>query len=139
MRVIPTSIHGIGDYLGGLALLFAPELFGFSEVGGAAEMVPRLLGIVILLQAAMTRFELGLVKVLPMNMHLMNDYVASLFLAVSPWLFGFNDLPANAWVPHLVVGLGVFLFSLMTEKAPRHAELEDHHSSTARSYRRQRS
>ena len=33
-----------------------------------------------------------------MKMPLMNDYVASLFLAESPWLFGFITRPANVWM-----------------------------------------
>jgi uncharacterized membrane protein YtjA (UPF0391 family) len=119
MKVIPTFVHGIFDYVGGIALLAAPNLFGFAEVGGAAVWVPRVLGIVILLQSVMTAYELGLAKVLPMRMHLMNDYVASLFLAASPWLFGFANGPANQWMPHLVVGVGYFIISLMTESAPR--------------------
>ncbi len=79
MKIIPTFVHGIFDYLGGIALLLAPNLFGFADVGGAAVMIPRILGVIILLQSICTRYELGLFKLIPMKMHLMNDYVASLF------------------------------------------------------------
>jgi uncharacterized membrane protein YtjA (UPF0391 family) len=119
MKVIPTFFHGIFDYIGGLALVAAPNLFGFSEIGGAAVWVPRVLGAIVLLQSICTRYEVGLVPVLPMKMHLMNDYVASIFLAASPWLFGFNDGPANSWIPHLIVGIAVFLVTLMTQTQPR--------------------
>jgi hypothetical protein len=54
-----------------------------------------------------------------MRVHLMNDYVASLFLAASPWLFGFNDQPKNAWLPHVIVGITVFVLTLLTQTAPR--------------------
>ena len=118
-KPIPTFVHGIADYLGGVALLLAPNLFGFADLGGSAVWVPRVLGVVILVQSLATRYELGVVKLLPMRMHLMNDYVASLFLAASPWLFGFHDRPAHAWVPHLVVGLGVFVLTLLTQTEPR--------------------
>ena len=118
-KPIPTRVHGVADYLGGVVLLLAPNLFGFSDVGGAAVWVPRILGVVILLQSLATRYELGVVKLLPMRMHLMNDYIASLFLAASPWLFGFHDRPANAWVPHVVVGLAVFVLTLLTQTEPR--------------------
>ena len=107
------------DYVGALALLAAPNIFGFSDVGGAAVWVPRIVGVIVLLQSIMTRYELGLVKVLPMRMHLMNDYVASLFLAASPWIFGFANGPSNQWMPHLIVGLLVFVASLMTQTEPR--------------------
>ena len=121
MKIIPTFVHGIGDYLGGIVLLAAPNIFGFADVGGAAVLISRILGVIILLQAITTRYELGLVKMLPMRTHLMNDYVASLFLAASPWLFGFNDERSNAWMPHLIVGVAVFLFTLLTQREPSHA------------------
>jgi hypothetical protein len=119
MKVIPTFVHGIFDYVGGLALLAAPNLFGFADVGGAAVLIPRVLGVIILLQAIATRYELGLLKVVPMKMHIMNDYVASLFLAASPWLFGFANGPSNQWMPHLIVGILVFVATLMTQSEPR--------------------
>lgn len=113
--------HGIFDYIGGIALVAAPNIFGFADVGGAAVWVPRIVGIIILLQSICTRYELGLVKVLPMKMHLMNDYVASIFLAASPWIFAFADGPSNQWMPHVVVGILVFVATLMTESKPRTA------------------
>jgi hypothetical protein len=36
------------------------------------------------------------------------------FLALSPWLFGFNDKGTNAWVPHLIVGLLIIGYALAT-------------------------
>ena len=123
MKVIPTYAHGIFDYIGGVALLFAPQIFGFADVDGAAVAIPRVLGFIVLAQSLLTRYEVGLIKVLPMRMHLMNDYIASLFLAASPWLFGFADAPLNAWVPHVVVGITVFIVTLMTQKEPRHLHL----------------
>jgi len=121
MKIIPTFVHGVADYIGGLVLLVAPNVFGFADVGGAAVWVPRVLGVIVLLQSIMTNYELGLVKILPMKMHLMNDYVAGLVLAASPWIFGFADERTNAWMPHVVVGIAVFLLTLMTERHPRGA------------------
>jgi len=36
MRFIPTKVHGILDYVVGVALIAAPWLFGFANVGGPA-------------------------------------------------------------------------------------------------------
>ncbi len=119
MKIIPTFFHGIFDYFGGVALLLAPNIFGFADVGGAAVMVPRIIGVIVLLQSICTRYEVGVFKVIPMKMHLMNDYVASIFLAASPWIFGFHNQPSNAWMPHVVVGIVVFVVSLLTENEPR--------------------
>ena len=119
-RPITTKGHGMLDYPVGLALLFAPNLLGFADAGGAAVWVPRLIGIITLVQSIFTRYELGLVKILPMRMHLMNDYLAGAFLAASPWLFGFyNAANQQIWLPHLVVGIGVLLVTALTAKEPR--------------------
>ena len=119
MKIIPTFVHGIADYIGGIALLAAPNIFGFADVGGAAVLIPRILGVIILVQSICTDYEVGLAKILPMRVHLMNDYVASLFLAASPWIFGFNDGPSNSWMPHVIVGIAVFVLTLMTQTEPR--------------------
>ena len=121
MKIIPTFVHGLTDYLGGVLLLILPNLFGFADLGGAAVWVPRIIGAATLLQAIMTNYELGALKTLPMRMHLMNDYVAGIVLAASPWIFGFADTRTNAWMPHLILGAMIFLTSVMTERFPRHA------------------
>lgn len=118
-KPISTYAHGVFDYIGGIALLLAPNIFGFSEYGGPAVWIPRLIGLGVLVQSMLTAYELGVVRVIPMRIHLMNDYVIGVFLAASPWLFGFKNLPANAWAPHLIVGIAVLAVSLMTEKYPR--------------------
>lgn len=119
MKIIPTFVHGVSDYIGAIALLAAPNIFGFSDGPTAAVMIPRILGVIVLLQAIMTDYELGLAKILPMKMHLMSDYLVGAFLAVSPWLFGFADGPSNQWMPHLIVGILVLVLTAMTETAPR--------------------
>jgi SPW repeat len=119
MKTIPTYVHGILDYIVGIALLIAPNLFGFASLGGPPVTIPRTIGILVLLQALFTNYELGLFKVLPMRFHLAVDYVLSIFLALSPWLFGFHNQTANVWMPHLIVGIAVFLVTLMTQTEPR--------------------
>ena len=126
MRIIPTFVHGIADYVLGIVLLFLPNIFGFADLGGPAVWIPRILGIIYLVQSLATNYELGVVKILPMKMHLMNDYVVSLFFAVSPWLFGFSHRPANVWMPSLIIGLLVFVVSLMTRTQPGRTVAESH-------------
>jgi len=126
-KPLTTKFHGILDYPVGLALLLAPNLLGFAQLGGPAVWLPRIIGLLILAQSIMTAYELGLVKVLPMRMHLMTDHVAGVLLAASPWLFGFYD-PANQriWMPHLIVGLVILLVTALTQKEPRHFAVGDH-------------
>ena len=119
LRFLPTRIHGIVDYMVGIILFLAPEIFGFSQVEGAAVLVPRIVGVLILGQALMTNFEPGVFKMLPMSTHLGMDYLVGIVLAASPFIFGFSNNPTNVWLPHFVVGIAIFLQALVTETSPR--------------------
>lgn len=79
----------------------------------------RILGVIVLLQAICTDYELGLMKLIPSSMHRINDFTAGLFLGTSPWLFGFNKQPQNVWMPHLIVGLFIFISTLVTNPQAR--------------------
>lgn len=118
MKCIPTKVHGILDYVVAISLVLAPILFGFSEVGGAAVVVPTVLGIALFVYSLLTKYEWGVFKVFGMPYHLMIDMVAAIFLALSPFLFGFVDEAPNAWLPHVVVGIAVILVVLFSEKQP---------------------
>jgi len=121
IRFLPTSVHGVLDYLVGIALIAAPWLFGFVYVGGAAMYVPIILGIALILYSLVTKYELGIpgIKFFPMPYHLVIDFVAAAFLAASPWIFGFASKPLNVWLPHLVVGIVVILVVLVSQTHPR--------------------
>jgi uncharacterized membrane protein YjdF len=115
MKPVSTRVHGIFDYGGAAILLLAPSIFGFEEIGGSAEVVPRTLGIVVLLQALSTQYELSLVKLIPMKIHLMMDYLLGALLAFSPWLFEFANAPINAWLPHFITGIGILALAALTQ------------------------
>jgi hypothetical protein len=118
MRFLPTKVHGALDYIVGIVLIFASSIFGFSDVGGAAVNIPRILGIVLIIYALFTNYEWGVWKVLPMYYHLWIDFLAAAFLALSPWLFGFSDEKNSAWLPHFVVGIVVILVVLVSQTSP---------------------
>lgn len=114
MRFISTKTHGVLDYLVGLLLIAAPWLLGFAE-GGAETWVPVILGAGALVYSLMTNYELGAVKVFSMPTHLMFDLLSGIFLAASPWIFGFADV---VYLPHLILGILEIGASLMTDKVP---------------------
>ncbi len=120
IRFIPTSVHGVLDYLVGIVLIAAPWIFRFAYVGGAAVIVPIVLGIALIVYSLVTRYEWGIpgIKFLPMPVHLVTDFVAAAFLAASPWIFGFYNNPLNVWLPHLVVGIVVVLVVLVSQTHP---------------------
>lgn len=114
MRFIPTRTHGVLDYAVGLLLILAPYLLGFAD-GGAAQWVPQVLGLGAIVHALLTDYELGLVRVIPMPVHLLLDAASGALLAISPWLFGFAD---RVWLPHLVLGLFEIGAALTTRTIP---------------------
>ncbi len=103
------------DYPIGLLLIAAPVVFGFADAGAAAVAIPVALGVMILLQSLITNYEFSLLNLLPLVMHLGADVVGGIVLAVSPFLIGFADEGVNAWLPHVVVGIGLILSGLLTQ------------------------
>ena len=94
MRFISTRVHAIIDYLMGALLIASPWIFDFDN-GGAETWVPVVVGIVMLLQALMTDFELGVFKTISMATHLRMDFIIGIFLAASPWIFGLGEVAAS--------------------------------------------
>jgi hypothetical protein len=124
-QFIPTKVHGALDYIVGLALIFAPMIFGFMDVGGPAVIIPMVLGVGLIVYSLFTKYEWGLVKVLGMPYHLIFDVVASIFLATSPFIFGFYTQALNVWVPHVVVGIAVILVVIFSKPQPAVTELQN--------------
>lgn len=118
IRFLPTKVHGVLDYVVGIALIAAPWLFQFANVGGAAVVIPIALGVTLIVYSLLTRYEWGLIKVLPMAYHLMIDFAAAVFLAASPFIFGFISQAANVWLPHIVVGLAVVAVVIVSKTQP---------------------
>lgn len=114
MRFLSTKTHGMLDYLLGALLIALPWLLGFAR-GGAETWVPVLLGAGVLGYSLLTDYELGVVRRLPMPVHLWLDALGGVLLAISPWLFGFDEL---VWLPHLLLGLAEVGAALVTNTIP---------------------
>jgi len=125
MRFIPTRVHGVLDYASSLLLIAAPYLFGFAN-GGPAQWVPMMLGAGYVIVSLITDYELSLVRLVPMPVHLAIDAAGGLFLAASPWIFGFAD---QVFWPHLLLGLFAVGAALTSRTGPDTAATQ-----AARSY-----
>jgi hypothetical protein len=99
MKPITPRLHVMLDYPAGVVLILAPWIFGFCDVGGMAVAAPIAVGLLIIGQSLITDWELGVARILPLNIHLMMDVAAGAFLALSPFIFGFTDQGTNAWLP----------------------------------------
>ncbi|HEV7436256.1 MAG TPA: hypothetical protein VGO22_15500 [Pseudorhizobium sp.] len=113
--MISTRTHGIIDYLTGGLLILAPYLFGFAT-GEIEQWLPQVIGATIIAMSLLTKYELSVARVIPLNVHLGVDVLGGILLAASPWLFGFSDL---IWWPHLLIGIMEIVVPLMTRRDPR--------------------
>lgn len=114
IRFISTAVHGVMDYVMGLLLIVAPWLMNWSD--GPETWVPVILGACVILYSLMTRYECGVIGLLPMSTHLTLDVMGGILLAASPWLFGFAE---QVWLPHLVLGILEIGAGLMTQTVPK--------------------
>lgn len=114
MRFISTRVHGVLDYLMGIVLIAAPWMLGFAD-NSAATWVPVLLGIGVIVYSLFTDYEMGAFRAISMRGHLWLDALSGIFLAASPWLFGFSDYVST---PHVVLGVAEFLAAICTRTIP---------------------
>ena len=125
MLMITSRLHGVIDYIVGIALIAAPWLFGFADFENfaAATWTPIVIGLAMIGMSLMTNYEFSIVKIISMRAHLMLDFVLAMVLALSPWLLNFADY---VYAPHLIVGLAEVLIVSMTIKqayVPRGAHM----------------
>jgi Cu/Ag efflux pump CusA len=110
MKPIDTKTHGYIDYVMGILLVIAPYILNFN-LSAIESKIFYVLGITAVLYSLLTRYELGLIKMIPMKVHLMLDALSVALLAASPWLFGFAN---TVYIPHLILGLVEIGAALMT-------------------------
>jgi hypothetical protein len=116
-RVIPTKTHGIIDYVTAPALTAAPDLLRLDG-GRPSSLTPRVLGTGAAVYSALTDYELGVRRVIPMRIHLLLDAVSGAALATAPWLFGSARRGPRHWLPHAVIGTGEVAVALVTKTEP---------------------
>jgi hypothetical protein len=118
MKLIPTYLHGAFDYVCGFTLILSPHVLGFTEAQGPERLVAQLVGLFILVQSLMTRYECGVLRVLSMSTHRFNESLAALFLALSPWVFDFHAVSETLML-YCGLGIAIFLTCLLTSDKPR--------------------
>jgi hypothetical protein len=117
--MIPTKMHAGLDYIVAALLIAAPWLSGFADETTIGTVVSVAAGVAVLGLGALTNYEGGvLAHVVSMRTHLLTDALLGLFLAASPWLFGFSDVGVNAWLPFVLIGAGELLMAGMTNRFP---------------------
>ena len=110
MNIITRKIHAVLDYLSAIMFIILPWAFNFQELKIATQIIVGA-GILIAIMSAMTDYEGGLARLIPMSIHLNMDIMLGVLLIASPWLFGFSD---DIYLPHVIVGLYAILSGMLT-------------------------
>jgi hypothetical protein len=107
---IPHAVHGIIEYIAGVAFVVAPFLFGYHS--GTAKAVSIAIGVLILVIAAMSDNPVGLARALPVIAHVALDVVLGVVLIAAPFVLGFsNEGGPTAFfmvlgIAHLLITIG---------------------------------
>src|SRR5215470_9639936 len=88
VRLLPAWFHAIADYAVGALLVVVALAVGGSAAAVATGVV---VGLTVLLVSALTKYPLGIAKVLPFPVHSAGDYLAAALLIVAPFALNFRD------------------------------------------------
>lgn len=110
MGLINNKLHAILDYFMAFLFLVLPFVLGFSGNGREAWIMFGA-GILIISYSLFTDYKGGIKKVIPMRAQLAFDGFIGLFVAFSPWLFGFSQ---HMYLVHLFTGLAFAFSSVLT-------------------------
>jgi len=111
VRTLPAWLHAIADYaVGGLLVVVALAVGG----DGLAVATGVVVGAVVLAVSMLTRYPLGVVKVLPFTVHSAGDYLAAALLIISPFALGYSDTDGGLAAFYVAAGIAVLAVSLIT-------------------------
>jgi hypothetical protein len=108
---VPAFVHGLVEYAAGILFIAAPFLLGFDS--DTATAVSIVAGVLILIVAASTAMSTGLIKSIPVQAHVVLDYVLAILLIAAPFLFGFSD-DGTATAFFIVLGVLHLLLTIAT-------------------------
>jgi hypothetical protein len=104
-----TRTNGFIDYMVAFVLFLAPWILRYSD--HAVTPVSRALGAIILFYSLCTKYEFGLIRFFPMQVHLLLDLGMALLLVAAPLHFQIWGLPGLMMV---VLGILMGASALLT-------------------------
>ncbi len=113
--MISLKVHNIADYIIGAILIFAPAIFGFSEIDAARNSF-LFAGITLIGYSLFTKYRYALLRVIPLGVHMSLDVINGILVMLAPWIFGYREiLTTGQEVVHYVLALGVFALVAFTQ------------------------
>lgn len=120
MKIINTKLHGMLDYMAGTVLLI-PWITMFHERGNDTVFL-TILGTATIFMSLLTNYELSLIKLIPMKVHLVFDVLSALLLIATPWIFSVEHY--QLYWPTLL-GMGELLVVILSRSTPYHLTRQD--------------
>jgi hypothetical protein len=106
---ISSRLNGLLDYAVALILFIAPWFLGYGD--HAVAPVSRALGAALLFYSLSTKYELGIIKMIPLQVHLFLDLGTGGLLAAAPIHFNIRGLPGTVF---FILGVGMIASALLT-------------------------
>lgn len=111
VRFLPAWFHAIADYAVGILLIVVAVAVGGSSGAVGTGVV---VGTTVLAVSMLTKYPLGVAKVLPFPVHSAGDYLAAALLLGAPWALNFADGDGGLTAFYVGAGLAVLAVSLVT-------------------------
>jgi hypothetical protein len=111
VKFLPAWFHAIADYAVAALLILVPLIAGGSDKAVASGIV---VGAVVAVVSMLTRYPLGVWKVLPFTIHSAGDYLAAALLVIAPFALSFNDSDTGLAAFYIAGGVAVLAVSLIT-------------------------
>ena len=120
---IPYFLHGVIEYAAAILFIVAPFVFGFSD-DGSATATSIVVGVLILVVAAITNGPTSIVDSLPVAVHIVLDYILAALLIAIPFIVGFSDQETPT-ILFIAAGLVHLLITIGTRFAASGKRVED--------------
>ena len=111
VKLLPAWFHAAADYGVGALLIIVALAVGGST-GAVATGVA--VGAVVLVVSMLTRYPLGVLKVLPFPLHSAGDYLAAALLIAAPFALNFTTSDPGLSIFYVLGGVAVLAVSLIT-------------------------
>ena len=111
IRLLPAWLHAIADYAVGISLVIVALASGGSAGAVGTGIV---VGVTVLVVSMLTKYPLGVAKVLPFTVHSAGDYLAAALLLAAPWTLNFASGDTGITAFYVVAGIAVLAVSLVT-------------------------
>jgi hypothetical protein len=108
---IPAFVHGLLEYIAGVLLIAVPFLLSYDSDGATAVSIVA--GVIVLMFTASSALSTGLIKSIPVQAHVVFDYILAALLVASPFIFSFTD-DGTATAVFIVLGVLHLLVTIAT-------------------------